>query len=176
MNDAPRAYLRYLTDKQKQWRETHPQKLTLLSEFPELAVQWNYEKNEGLTPEDVAPHSGKKIWWKCKEGHEWRATVNDRAKGAGCPYCAGRQVLPGYNDLATKAPDLASEWHPTKNGELTPEGVTLHSNKKIWWQCEKGHEWQVTVNNRANGTGCPVCSGHRVLAGYNDLETWTISR
>lgn len=171
MNDAPRAPSRYLTDKQKQWRKMHPKEKTLLSEFPELAAQWNYEKNEGLTPEDVAPHSGKKVWWKCKEGHEWQATVNNRANGRGCPYCAGKQVLRGYNDLATKAPDLASEWHPSKNGALTPEDVTLYANKKVWWQCEKGHEWQAKVNNRANGTGCPYCSGQRVLVGYNDLET-----
>lgn len=69
MNDAPGAPSRYLTDKQKQWRKMHPKEKTLLSEFPELAAQWHYEKNEGLTPEDVAPHSGKKVWWKCNDAH-----------------------------------------------------------------------------------------------------------
>ena len=42
-------------------------------------------------------------------------------------------------------PDLAKQWHPTKNGTLTPADVTLHSGKKVWWMYDKGHEWQTTV-------------------------------
>ena len=69
----------------------------------------------------------------------------------------------GYNDLSTIHPIIASQWHPTKNGKLTPKMITHGSTKKIWWQCEKGHEWQVSPNARtnhvdANLTNCPVCS------------------
>ena len=56
--------------------------------------------------------------------------------------------------------NLATQWHPTKNGSLTPRDVTPRSNKKVWWLCKKGHEWEVTVNNRSQGSGCPYCSGH----------------
>jgi len=56
-------------------------------------------------------------------------------------------------------PKLSKEWHPTKNGVLTPEDVTPYSNKKVWWVCEKKHEWSVAICNRNRGTGCPYCSG-----------------
>lgn len=42
------------------------------------------------------------------------------AEGGGCPYCAGRKVLPGFNDLASKSPDVAAQWNPALNGGLTP--------------------------------------------------------
>lgn len=92
--------------------------------------------------------------------------------GDGCAVCRGLQVQHDINDLATTHPDLAKEWHPTKNGELTPHEVTHGSGKKVWWQCEKGHEWKETVTHRTNmGCNCPYCSNHRVLRGYNDIAT-----
>ena len=54
---------------------------------PTLAKEWNYEKNSGLKPEDVMPNSSKKVWWKCQNGHEWQATINNRSNGRGCPKC-----------------------------------------------------------------------------------------
>ena len=59
----------------------------LQSVNPALAKEWNYEKNNGLTPMVVMPNSGKKVWWKCSKGHEWQARVADRNKGRGCPIC-----------------------------------------------------------------------------------------
>jgi hypothetical protein len=70
-------------------------------------------------------------------------------------------VLPGYNDLGTTRPDIAAEWHPAKNGTLTPADVTSGSSKKIWWICAKGHEWKSSIANRSNGNGCPVCAAER---------------
>ena len=55
-------------------------------------------------------------------------------------------------------PALSTEWHLTKNGDLTPKDVTPGSNKKVWWRCNKGHEWAAIINNRVHGTGCPVCA------------------
>ena len=144
---------------------------SLASKYPEIAKEWNYEKNGLLTPELVSNASGKKVWWKCSKGHEWQATVNDRKKGFGCPYCAGRMVLQGYNDLETTHPKLALEWHPTKNGALSPTMVSHGSNRRVWWICSKGHEWKMEIVNRCNGYGCPYCAGRMVLQGYNDLET-----
>lgn len=133
---------------------------SLASNNPKIANEWNYEKNGLLTPELVSNSSGKKVWWKCSKGHEWQATVNDRKKGFGCPYCSGNKVMPGFNDLATRNPILATEWHPTKNGDLLPSRVAPKSGKKVWWLCKNGHEWQATVINRANGSGCPICTGN----------------
>jgi len=128
---------------------------------PKLAREWHKEKNVDLTPKDVTAGSNKKVWWKCKKGHEWQAMVVERHHGNGCPYCSGRRVAED-NCLATKFPQVAKEWHPTKNKPLTPKDVTAHSNKRVWWKCKKGHEWHVGVNDRSRGFGCPYCTGRKV--------------
>ncbi len=64
--------------------------------------------------------------------------------------------------LANANSDLAREWHPTGNAPLTPGDVALFSNKKVWWVCEKGHEWAAQISDRSMGKGCPYCSGQRV--------------
>lgn len=144
----------------------------LASRRPELAAEWHPTKNGDLTPALVFPNSTKTVWWQCKEGHEWQATVNARANGSGCPVCSGRKLQGGCNDLATAAPELAREWHPTKNGDLTPDQVFPGSGKRVWWQCEEGHEWQASIASRAKGgNGCPVCAGRKTLPGVNDLAT-----
>ena len=138
---------------------------------PELASEWNYEKNNGLTPFDVLPNSEKKVWWKCQKGHEWQSMIGNRNKGQRCPYCSGRRVLKGFNDLQTVRPGLAMEWNYEKNSGIKPTDVTVGSNKKVWWRCEKGHEWQAKVCDRFRGTGCPYCAGNKLLKGFNDLQT-----
>jgi hypothetical protein len=138
---------------------------------PDLARQWHPAKNGDVSPRDVMSGSHKKAWWLCAAGHEWEAIIKNRDTGAGCPICSGNKLLAGFNDLATLNPDLASEWHPTKNGNVTASDVSSSSHKKAWWLCTAGHEWAVTVNNRDSGNGCPVCAGKQVLAGFNDLAT-----
>lgn len=139
---------------------------------PRLAAEWHPTKNNGLLPSQITPSASQKVWWLGQCGHEWQATAFNRSSGNGCPICCGKQVLRGCNDLATTHPELAAEWHPTKNGNLTPVQITSGSNKKAWWKCEKGHEWQATVASRRYGNNCPICSGHKVLPGYNDLATF----
>jgi hypothetical protein len=82
--------------------------------------------------------------------------VSNRANGRGCPYCAGKKVCED-NNLEFLYPDLAKEWHPTKNGMLKPSDVTPNSGQKVWWMCVKGHKWKATVDNRARGRGCLKC-------------------
>ncbi len=201
----------------------------LTTRSPELSKQWHPTKNKELSPEDVSPGSGKKVWWLCKEGHEWQAVINSRNRGMGCPYCAGQRVtednnfeksypelvmewnwdknkrepnrfsprskenvwwvcsknhtwqatiqnrtrkessgscpycnnrkLCDDNSLQVKRPDLAKDWHPTKNGELTPSDVTAGGGQKVWWTCKHAHSWRASVGARVNsGTGCPKCS------------------
>ena len=138
---------------------------------PTLAQEWNYEKNNGLSPMDVTPNSNKKVWWKCNNGHEWKTTINNRNNGNGCPYCSGRYVVLGENDLQTANPTLAKEWNYEKNNGLRPIDVTPNSNKKVWWKCNRGHEWQATIANRNIGNGCPYCSGRYAVNGTTDLQT-----
>lgn len=138
---------------------------------PDLAKEWNYEKNNGLTPMDVLPNSEQLVWWKCQKGHEWQAMIGNRNRGSGCPYCSGRYPIKGENDLQTVNPNLAKEWNEEKNNGLTPKDVLPNSNKKVWWKCNKGHEWQAVISHRNKGSGCPYCSGKKILLGYNDLAT-----
>ena len=128
---------------------------------PSLSKEWHYENNQGLTPMDITSNSDKKVWWRCNEGHEWQARIADRSKGNGCPYCAGKKVLVGYNDLNTVNIELAKEWNYEKNNSLTPMDVTANSDKKVWWKCSKGHEWAAKIYSRSNGSGCPACSSEK---------------
>ncbi len=124
---------------------------------PNLARQWNPAKNGSLTPKDVTPGSNKKVWWICKKGHAWQATISNRNRARGCPYCAGRAVCED-NCLETVNPSLAAEWHPVRNGRQTPRDVTPGSSRRVWWQCERGHEWEAIINSRNQGFGrCPYC-------------------
>ena len=147
---------------------------SLAEERPDLLKEWNYEKNDklGLDPNKISAGVRTKVWWKCKHGHEWQATIVNRVKGTKCPICTNHQIVIGFNDLSTTHPALAEEWNFDKNGDLLPTMVSYGTGKKVWWKCKQGHEWQATINSRTNAAiGCPYCSGRLVLAGYNDLET-----
>lgn len=114
-------------------------------------------KNGSLRPEDITPGSHQVVWWRGRCGHEWQQRIDQRRAGCGCPYCAGTKVLEGYNDLASRCPDVAESWHPTKNGNLTPRDVTYGSIRKVWWLGKCGHEWEARVNSRVRAYGCPIC-------------------
>ena len=285
----------------------------LVTTHPELAMEWDYEKNK-LLPSEVTAGSGRKVWWKCSIcGHGWKAVIANRIT-TGCPECAKElrtsfpeqaaafylekhfqdaesgnwKVLDGKeldvyipsvpaaveydgarfhknvkrdleknefcaekgillirireegcpamedapflksiscafgkeesladaicqagrilgissmdvdigrdrqeiysryikrrkeNSLAVTHPALAAQWHPVKNGSLTPENVTSGSNKKVWWKfpyddLKTGKhfdfEWESRIDQRANGADCPYLSGHKVWKGFNDLVT-----
>ncbi len=138
---------------------------------PDLAAQWHPTKNGVLSVNQISPWSNTKIWWRCSKGHDWLAAGNQRMGGTQCPVCAGNTLWPGFNDMATLRPDLVAQWHPSKNGELTPADVLAGSATKFWWVCEKGHEWEAAGNSRTNGKGCPICAGQKLLRGYNDMAT-----
>lgn len=139
--------------------------------YPLLAAEWHPDKNGDLTPSDVLPGSHRHVWWRCAQGHEWNAQIKARVSGVGCPICANKQVLQGDNDLAANYPELAQQWHPTKNGVLTPKDVVPGTKRKVWWCCSHGHEWQASVASRVAGSGCPVCVGKKIIPGENDLAS-----
>lgn len=88
--------------------------------YPQIAKQWNIMKNGDLKPSEVFPSSHRVVWWQCDKGHEWKAEIKSRTQGNNCPVCADRKLLKGYNDLQSKCPDIAKEWHPVRNGVFTP--------------------------------------------------------
>ena len=137
--------------------------------FPKIAAEWHPTKNY-LLPSDVIAGSHKKYWFLCIKRHEWQATLDHRTNGRGCPYCANKKVCYD-NCLQTLFPEIAAEWHPIKNGNLTPKDVIAGSNKKYWFLCKKGHEWMSTLNNRTfHKRGCPYCSNQKVCYD-NCLQT-----
>ena len=138
----------------------------LQTKNPKLSKEWHPTKNENLTPKDITPGNNKKVWWLCEKGHEWQAIIKSRAKGAGCPFCIGLFATEEKN-LQVINPKLAKEWHPVKNGNLTPKDVLPKSEKKVWWQCTNGHAWQTSVVSRARGKGCPSCPARTASAEYN---------
>lgn len=146
----------------------------LATTHPYLAREWHPTKNLPLTEKDVFAGTAKRIWWLCAKdpNHEWQAKGNNRVHGAGCPYCSGRIAQEGVNDLATLHPELAEEWHPTKNENLLPTQVLPNSHRKVWWQCVKdnNHIWQTAVGHRPR-TGCPICANRQIREGVNDLLT-----
>lgn len=152
-------------------RRVSPGESDLATACPELALQWHPTKNGDLTPQAVFPGSIRKVWWQCREGHEWEASISSRRR-CGCPYCAGRAIIPGYNDLASLYPGIAAQWHPELNGETAPDSISPFSNKKVWWVCEKGHAWDAAVALRTGkNQGCPYYANRRILPGFNDLRT-----
>ena len=135
----------------------------LHSQFPDIAAE-----AYGWDPTTVTKASNKKHNWKCSKGHIYHSSVTSRtSNGNGCPICAGKKILEGFNDLKTKFPDIAAEaygWDPTT--------ITKSSNKKHNWKCNKGHIYSSKVSDRTGrGDGCPFCSGQQLLAGFNDLKT-----
>lgn len=153
-------------------KKVRPGENDLASLNPELATQWHLQKNGSLLPTQVAAATHKKVWWLCDQGHEWQASVKSRQAGAGCPVCMRRSLVPGINDLATTHPSVADQWHPIKNGSLTPKNVLSGVHRKVWWVCDKKHEWQASVSARtSNGSGCPVCAGKVIISGENDMAS-----
>jgi len=135
----------------------------LKSRFPDIAAE-----AYGWDPESVTGTSGKKQQWMCSYGHIYSSSVSHRTTDkTGCPYCAGKQVLSGFNDLKSRFPDIAAEaygWDPSTIG------IGTHEKKE--WICKENHNYLSAVYSRTSqGTGCPYCAGQKVLAGFNDLKS-----
>ena len=149
-----------------------------LAARPELARELHPERNP--TVDDlsaIAAKSSRRLWWRCQRcGHEWQATVGSRAAGSGCPACdrqrkRGPRTVGRERSLQASHPELAAEWHPTRNRELNPADVSPGSKHRAWWCCAAcGHQWQAAVNNRARGSGCPVCGLKRRARTQSEVE------
>ena len=160
-------YLQVLTtfaEKQKQ--------RSLATLHPELLSEWDDEKNGGLSPDQVLANSNVSVWWRCSKcNHSWKANIDRRSRGAGCPRCAGEVVWLGKNDLETTFPDALRIWNYEKNS-IKPTQIMGKSHKKVWWKCDIcNFEWQAPVYNVVVGHGCPACANKVVREGYNDLNT-----
>jgi len=139
---------------------------------PEVAALWAADLNGDLAPRQVLAGSNKKIWWRCEKGHVWQAMPYALTIGGSrCPCCAGKKVIPGETDLATRYPEAAALWDSERNA-CSPAEVMPASKKKYWWRCREGHRWQAAAYSLTLlKSGCPYCSGHRKISGKTDLAT-----
>ncbi|WP_456509156.1 zinc-ribbon domain-containing protein [Arthrobacter sp. TE12232] len=124
---------------------------------PDVAAQWNYDRNGTLTPDQVKPGSDKKVWWRCQNGHSFFESVAYRCSypKLTCAVETGRILVPGVSDLATREPLLVQDWDYDRNscgpGEIVP-GTTKHC-----WTCPAGHTQYASVVNRRRAGGCTRC-------------------
>jgi len=129
---------------------------------PDLSAEFHPWKNGERTPDNVVAGTSHKLWWLCiPHGHDWEVSGDNRVRqGTGCPYCSGKKVWVGFNDMATTRPDMAAEFSRSRNGDLTPQDVVAGTGKRIWWECQTcGHEWPSTGDSRANSKrGCKECA------------------
>lgn len=151
----------------------------LFATKPQLADEWDYEKNVDISPDDITEGSNRKVWWLLKytdpnTGNyfefSWKAQVNSRAKGAGCPVLSGKMVWYGFNDLPTTHAELMYEWDFEKNKKIDPYNITAGCNQSVWWKCATcGTSWNAVVNKRAHGNSCPVCASSRGEKAIKDI-------
>ena len=130
------------------------------------------DKSFELLEDQEYKGSNKKLKWQCLKsecGEIFEMSWGNISIGRGCSFCGGKQVGIS-NCLATKNSKLASEWHPTLNEDLTPWDVTCNNGRNVWWQCDKGHEWEASISNRySQHSDCPYCTGRKPSKEYNLL-------
>ena len=133
---------------------------------PDLLSEWDYEKNKLIcSPDNISAGSHKTVYWKCKNGHSWKAEIRRRAEGSNCPFCSNKRRLLGFNDFATRYPELLSEWDYERN-VVKPTELMPSSHKKVWWICSIcGEKWQAELSNRTAGAGCPSCGRNKAAKG-----------
>lgn len=144
---------------------------SLAATRPDLSADWHPSLKGDLTPEQVNAGTDRRVWWRCPQGHDYPMAVNNRSRkkrASSCSVCSGQRPDP-TTCLATTHAALAQQFHDSLNGDKTSDNVIASAKTKLWWKCELGHEWQATGANRVKGTGCPFCSGQRVLTGWNDM-------
>lgn len=151
---------------------------SLKSRFPDLAKEWDYDKNGDLTPENVFPGSHTNVYWICpicKQSYPKKvcnrtAPSKRKTESKKCPVCLGRYIIPGVNSLKAKFPDIVNnEWDYDKN-KIDPDTIPPHKNKPIfWWKCPNGHSYQASINNKTSGTGgnCSYCSHQKLSSEFS---------
>ncbi|TQJ36721.1 zinc-ribbon domain-containing protein [Arthrobacter sp. SLBN-122] len=147
----------------------------LATTHPQLASLWDPGSSNKKEPREITAGNAKdRIHWRCPRGHSFvRTPLRLVASGGRCNVCDGRVLLAGFNDLATKRPDVAAQWNHARNGTLTPDQVVVGSDMKVWWVCPSGHEFERRISNRCRypKLTCPVETGKILQPGVSDLAT-----
>ena len=133
---------------------------------PEMLDDWDFEKNEGVLPEEIMPGSNKKIWWSCSEHGSYLMVVFDKFKGRNCPKCSNikraesykQKILKSRGSLFSNKPELIKFWDYEKNNQIIdPRNVTVNSYTEVWWKCDNGHSWQSKICNMTHKRRLKIC-------------------
>ena len=156
-------------------------KKLLKDEFPELFNEIDIEKTKEFFPDinldKIYSYSSKIVYWVCDFGknHSYPMQIKKKTAGHKCPYCQNKKILPGFNDLQTRYPNIAKDFCSELNG-ITPDKLMPYNKTKYKWKCpECGLIYECSSKERVSPSflyKCPCCSGHKVFLGINDLETW----
>lgn len=143
---------------------------SIAEKHPDVAKFWS-KRNE-ILPTEVSANFNESVLWECRLGHESLSKLQNKIlRPDYCPVCEGKQLLRGYNDAETTAPELLTNWDYELN-DLLPSEVLPSGIKKYWWKCDnEPHSFQETFNNIRRGRGCPYCRGLQVLPGFNDIAS-----
>lgn len=99
------------------------------TKYPNIAKEWDFSKNHDLKPSELTIGSNKKVWWRCNNGHEWRANIARRVKSSSCPYCTGRhKKVPLNEELWMGKYEQAKAYYLQHN----------HLDVKATYICENG--------------------------------------
>ncbi|WP_166880010.1 zinc-ribbon domain-containing protein [Salinibacterium sp. ZJ450] len=121
-----------------------------------LANEWDCPMN-GMPADLAGPGLGGLHFWRCQRNHSFYESIPARERGAGCPYCDDRLVLPGFNDIATRHPDWVEKWHVGLNLGLEPYEVLAAGGVRLWWCCAHGHPYPKSVKQMTANSNCPIC-------------------
>jgi uncharacterized Zn-finger protein len=147
--------------------------------YPEIAKLWDKKANGSLSPNRISATSHTNIHWVCDKDtrHKWTKTIDLMIhRSSKCPYCRGKKIMRGCNDLATLDPELASQWDPHKN-DKTIYQVSPMNSTAAWWTCAHGHSWSESISkrHRKKSYDCPYCTNPKVGYAYyldrNLMET-----
>lgn len=146
----------------------------MLKVKPNLWRLWDFQKNEelGINIYKITKGSAEKVWWYCSKCDDsYPQAINKKVNDRGCSICKGCYTTK-KNSFGGKFPDLAKDWHPTLNGNLTPYDVSYGSGKKVWWKCNKcNSDYDVTIDKKTSQNAkCPFCRGLRKNVS-NNLKT-----
>lgn len=135
---------------------------------PNIASQWDMDKNLSLSPNNYTKNSSKNVWWRCEFGHSYQYKIVNKSEE--CLVCVDL-IVTKDNCIANKHKHLLQEWNYNKNYEITPEGVSIKSRKVVWWKCNTcNFEYQATVQQKGQDYKCPSCT-NQVVTQDNCLAT-----
>jgi hypothetical protein len=143
-----------------------PERDSLLAVYPNVASEWDYDKNSPLTPDLFTPKSDQKFWWTCSKNHSWQATIKNRTlRDSNCPHCfdtrrvdeINKRYLSRLGSIAEKYPEVLPYWDHKKNIPSNPEKITAVLTNTYSWICMQEHSFTRLLKGMVKDQSCKYC-------------------